>query len=345
MIAWIARKFKALRRRTPIWLADHSYIIHHCNTRIRESRLRRLSYPATRAQRAFSGDRLAIWMVDPRDGQSGGWADRLRGILSTWALCKQTGTRFGIWFKRPFALEEYLLPAAYDWRLREEELDREHARPLCYCGADAAHKRVPSIRYGVHHLRRGIARNAVSHVYSNMWPRREEFPLLYHELFRPAPRLEALIEQQAEAIGGSYVAVAFRFVQLLGDFKDGVASFPILPEAQREGLIVHCLEQLEQVRAENPQVKRVLVTADSSTFLARAAAEFDWVYVVAGDVAHIDALQYTAEQTTLKLFLDFYLLTRAQRVCLLVGPGMYRSGFSRTAARVGNVPFEQRIFR
>lgn len=43
---------------------------------------------------------------------------------------------------------------------------------------------------------------------------------LFQELFKPAPRLEQAISQCLQEIGGKYITVSFRFIGILGDFKD-----------------------------------------------------------------------------------------------------------------------------
>ena len=53
---------------------------------------------------------------------SGGWADRLKGILSTYALCRELGMDFRLFFRHPFRLETYLQPANYDWRIEADDV-------------------------------------------------------------------------------------------------------------------------------------------------------------------------------------------------------------------------------
>ncbi|MDR2602166.1 MAG: hypothetical protein LBC53_06915, partial [Spirochaetaceae bacterium] len=101
-------------------------------------------------------------------------------------------------------------------------------------------------------------------------------------------------------------------------------------------LINKCIEHLKEIYAENNGTK-VFVTSDSETFLAEAK-KFPFVYVIDGEVRHIDA-PGANNDAVLKVFLDFFVLSHSKKVYLVVDGKMYNSGFSQLAALVNNVPF------
>jgi hypothetical protein len=64
------------------------------------------------------------------------------------------------------------------------------------------------------------------------------------------------------------------------------------------------------------------------------------VSVIPGNVSHIgnDTVRYY--QYYEKTFLDFYIISQAQRVFLLRAKSMHNSGFPYAAARVGKRPYK-----
>ena len=111
----------------------------------------------------------------------------------------------------------------------------------------------------------------------------------------------------------------------------------------RNQLIDKSLEVVRRVAANHLGAK-VLVTADSMTFLERASQLPD-AYVIPGDVCHIAvADDSTPDDVHLKTFLDLMMISRAEKVYLGMGEGMYNSSFSRTGAMIGGKPFEVIFF-
>ena len=161
------------------------------------------------------------------------------------------------------------------------------------------------------------------------------FAELFGKLFKPAPRLQNLIDYHKEQIGGKYISISFRFTTLLGDFTDCTGA--ALPVAERQPLIEKCLHAISEIAKTAPSHDRILVTADSSTFLAQAAA-LSHVYVIPGKVGHID--YDNDDDVNMKTFLDFLLIADAEAVYLCKSGKMYKSAFAQTAAMVHNKPFE-----
>jgi hypothetical protein len=164
--------------------------------------------------------------------------------------------------------------------------------------------------------------------------------VLFHELFEPTPELEARLDYNAKQIGGEYIAVAFRFQQLLNDFKDD--GFPVLPELERSRLMDKNLQALRTIHANNPSF-HILVTSDSSSFLNYIANE-SYAYVAPGVIAHMQFPSGNEDKEThMKSFVDFFLLSRAKHVYAVKSAEMYPSEFHMYAAIMGGIPFE-RIF-
>ena len=62
----------------------------------------------------YSAPHRIIYMADDRMCSSGMF-DRLKGMVSLYALSKAQGKQFDIFHVNPFLLEDYLQPNSYNW--------------------------------------------------------------------------------------------------------------------------------------------------------------------------------------------------------------------------------------
>lgn len=298
-----------------------------------------LIHYSTDAPHATNQRKMIVCMVDGKRKQ-GGLADRLRGIVSTYYVCKQLGYDFRINFVHPFPLVDYLVPNTYNWRVTQEELcfNSNDAEPM-FCGSQATHVEPKFQELWI--KKRCRQAHKQLHVYTNAHILRhgDTFRQCFQELFRPSEALQAALDKQAEVLGTDYYAATFRFQQLLGDFKEE-AHFTILPPDEAQRLMDRCVEQIEKLHQRLPEKKTILVTSDSEHFLQYASSRLDYVYVVSGPLAHMDWTEDIPFETNLKSFLDFYMIGRAKRAYLFQTGKMYNSGFPRRAAQAGGVPFK-----
>jgi hypothetical protein len=283
--------------------------------------------------------KTVIFMADGKTG-CGGLSDRLRGIVSVYKICKELNVRFRINFTSPFNLTDYLLPNSYDWRILPDEIcfNPKYANP-CFIWDiyDCFHEKTAQEFWAGKFIKENYRQ---IHIYTNMMIAEEEYGVLFHELFKPAAELENLINYNLKRLGGGgeFISVAFRFLQLLGDFRETVGSHTILPDEEKKILVYKCLQHLHEIYSENTSGK-TLVTSDSISFLEEAK-KLPFVYVIPGDVRHIDIHQNIGRGADLKLFLDYFLLSYSKKVYLVAENQMHHtSGFSYRAALLNRVPF------
>ena len=74
---------------------------------------------------------LYVFMADGKMAH-GGLFDRLKGLVSIYAIAKIKSKRFAIYFKDPFSLDRFLEPNQYDWRAKDNEIiySYPHTRPI-----------------------------------------------------------------------------------------------------------------------------------------------------------------------------------------------------------------------
>ena len=271
-----------------------------------------------------------------------GLCDRFKGIVSLYQWCNKHKITFKIYFTTPFTLNKYLIPNRYNWAIESQD--------ICY-----NYKEV-SVNHCMYHslvfslikngtiftqsqkwLNKHLSKNYKQiHVYTNIYPQSNfEFGTLFQELFKPSPLLAQQLEHHCSQIGGKYCSISFRFVQLLGDFKD--CGGETLFKDARKNLIRKSIKVIYEIKEKNQNIKHILVTSDSSSFLS-LVAKISFVYVIEGKVGHIDF--DNSEETTIKTFLDFFMIAKAEKVYLAKSDKMYNSDFARRASMIYQKPFE-----
>lgn len=270
---------------------------------------------------------------------SGGLIDRLRGAVSVFLSCQETHRDFKLHFTHPFPLTDYLVPADYDWRVNAEEVSfdpRQTEIVVCDSQAGTLWEERHQRRYIENKLKHHPDRQI--HCYTNApYCYKLGFADAFRQLFKPAPTLSRHIDEVKAAIGGSYITVSARFCNLLDDFNEEVYGEP-LGHDEREALLDRCLSQLRLLKERHTE-ERIVVCSDSTTFLRRAS-ETCGAYSVPGNVSHIGNDSPHDYAYYEKTFLDFFVISQAAHVYLLLAEGMHRSGFPYAAALTGNRPYD-----
>lgn len=288
-----------------------------------------------------TGSHITIFVVDG-ELNHGGLSDRFNGIISTYAICKAQNIPFRIKWHYPFQLEDYIIPNQYDWILKSNEtyiLNRTSKIVITLND--------PKAKILFH-----LSKNKQNHVYTNMnllarieqkLERHYEWYQLFQELFKPNKKLEQLLAEHTKRIGESYIGIVFRFQQLLGDFNEG--TYPTLPIEKRQLLIRKCINTVKQIK-ERYKEYNILVTSDSISFLNIVKQE-DKVFIIPGKVVHITFSQNEDYDVYMKSFVDFFMLSKAQKVFSIITSEMIIDGhlfitsFPEYAAKAGNTQFER----
>lgn len=299
-----------------------------------------------RGEKKDNAHKTVVYMVLPETTFSGGLSDRLRGIVAIYKECKRKELPFRIVFE-PLHLEDYLQPNEYDWRISGDEICWD-TRKVYPCTLLTYHASTRN-RYQ-HWVQSTILKSYIRkpyeqiHVYSNMICRDREYGPLFHELFKPTKELQQQIDYHLDKLGGkqSYISCTFRFRQLLGDFKEGGDT---LPPDQREPYIERCINTVKALHGQYPG-KKILVTADSSTFLTElGSSALPYVYIMPGKVVHIGFTYDASHATYLKSFLDMYMLSLADTVYLVRDKLMYHSGFPYRSALLGGARYKEQALK
>ena len=273
--------------------------------------------------------------------KSGGLADRLRGVVSIYELCKEYDLDFKLIFNHPFEITKFLEPNIIDWRISKEELNYNTTVTDICCietiigskGEVQKQKRWFRKEFKKKYSEFHIRTNAKFSYYS-------DFSSLFHELFKLSSKLQASIDKQKELIGECYISTSFRFMNLLHDFSETCPIEQNLTLAERKELISQNIEQIKKLHKQYPN-KKILVNSDSTTFLKHAAI-LNYVYIIPGNITHIDGENVSNEYIIYeKTFLDFFMIANAEKIYLLRTGSMYDSGYPYAASKIYNKPFEK----
>lgn len=311
--------------------------------------LNRIALKSSTTAKPFPERPLYIAIIDGT-AKHGGMCDRFKGIITLYAYCKYNNLPFRIKYTYPFNLEDYLLPAEYDWTLKENEYtDNPKYCRILYMRKEYLARRLLKLKTmkQIHFYSNRDCLDYINQAYSSERESASYFKWgdLFHELFRPNQDLKNRIDQIKSELGDNYSAAVFRFQNLLGDFKE--YSFKAIDNQEgTKELIEKCVRSVRRIKAEIGE-GNLLVTSDSVTFL-KTVLQVEGVYVIPGTLMHMDGnkehikkeLQYEAH---IKSFLDFYVLSGAQKIYRIGTSYMYPSEFPVYAAKLQEVPFESII--
>ena len=279
------------------------------------------------------------WVVCMRDHYSvGGFTDFLASVLSFHAFSKDRHWTFKIFSPRDPTFGKILLPKT-DWALKEGELSfpvRGAKGVWLKIIGDIGHR---NNAYQYRYMRRELTgRHAQYHVYSNFAWDANRFGASFDELFEMAPALRADVERFSGILAADHrgwFSVSARFGEVLGDFKEPEAWRIRMSPKEQEELIISSLDQIGRIAKRHPG-RKFLVASDSRRFLDRAVEAFPDALALPGDIGHVELDK--GEAVCHKTVLDFMMIARAATSYLLLGTGMYDSGFPKRASQIGGHP-------
>ena len=240
----------------------------------------------------------------------------------------------------PFKLQDYLAPKSYDWIISEQDISYNTEQTAVVVLNDYQ----LDISLHRHYLDSKIRKNKGKqiHIYTNTYFLDNKFAASFSELFQPTTPLQAAIESNQKQIGNKYIAMVFRFQQLLGDFKED--GYKVLAKDEQNVLIKKCIDKVKELHTERHPDNKILVTSDSGRFLQEITKQLDFVRIIPGKVVHMDHTANAAFDTYMKSFEDMLLLSKADKIYLLQTGDMYHSGFAKRASMINNKEYEEIIF-
>ncbi|WP_455585080.1 hypothetical protein [Bacteroides sp.] len=255
-----------------------------------------------------------------------GLADRFKAIVGSYYIAKLNGFEFKIIFEYPFKLSYYLDYVSDSWIANKKDLSYSlrNSRILAYNGGG----RLPTLNKRVkqYHIYCYIGydileTNKVQN-YQELWGE------LFRELFKPTIILKQALNK-IPLKENDFISVHLRFVNALEQFEKN--QFNVLSNKMKEKLIQKCLNAVKKIIDQYPN-KKVVIFSDSITFLNKVKKELP-VIVLEGSVGHISFRN--TEDVVLKTFVDFYTMSKSEKVIRILTKEIYATVFSYYAALAG----------
>lgn len=319
---------------------NHSLYLWYVTRKDREKMIRKAISASYTDTSVKSNDEKVVICLFEGLVRSGGLADRFRGILSTFYVCKKLNLKFKLYYIYPFSLNNYVVPNLYDWTINEKDI--KHDIPsdsiiVLDTTEDSVFQKSKQEKYLMKHLRECVGQ---THVYTNAsFSYDKNYHILFNELFKPSDRLQNAIDNQLRLIGSRYVSVSCRFLDLLGDFNETYGYNICLLDSEKENLLISLLRKIEKIHSQNEGL-RVLINSDSRTFLNYVTQHTDYTYVIPGEITHIDNQKFDDNYEKYeKTFLDFFMIANADHIYTLKTGRMHNTGYPYAASFVYNKPY------
>lgn len=264
----------------------------------------------------------------------GGLVDRLKGIVSFYAIAKEIDADFKIYFKHPFQLETFLKPNEYNWLATESDLKFNPFQAIFLFLMDNFSfdwiKKIKKSKKQKFIIYANI--DYLDSIYPNLATEKlkENWSSLFQQLFTKSTLLKEELEKLN--LPEEYIAIHTRFTSLLGDFND--TSSRSISEKRKNEVLTLIKNQIEQIDSSLPKI----VFSDSITFLNYIKANSN-VVVLEGNPSHVDVKNSKSDDENLKTFIDFFVISEAKRIYLLRTNEMYNSAFSKYASFINNNKF------
>ena len=227
-------------------------------------------------------------------------------MFSTYYYCLKEGIDFKVVWPYPFHLQDYLEPNQVKWLIDGKAIshNKNEVAFRFFNSYSLMNNNETSFLKIMNTKKHEI------HVYSNITLHEEMYHIFFNDLFKPSKMLSDALQYNTDKIGGKYISVSFRFIGILGDFKDTYLKKELGAE-EKEKYISKCLDVICRLKTKHPNVPKILVTSDSRVFLEKASS-LAYVYIIPGTVVHIDGVNKNMEQNDLKVFLDMLMISKAE---------------------------------
>lgn len=267
---------------------------------------------------------------------TGGLADRLKGLLGIYAYCKLNNYVFKLVFDKPFELSRYLTPN-YNWLIDRKHVSKNifYSKPV-YLGKCSNDKQKELLAY----------KGKQMHVFLNsnwsMFIKEGSFKIgdLFDELFIPNSEIQKFIILSKQR-HGSWNCLVFRFQNLLDDFNEP-------QKLQHKNFILNDLEKTRLINLCYDFVKKeamdemLLITSDSKIFLENVKGTKNTI-IIPGNVIHMAHTSERDYTLHLKAFLDFLMISESKTIRSVGTNFMYPTNFPKLAAELREKSFERVI--
>ncbi len=259
-----------------------------------------------------------FFIVDP-ETVHGGLTDQLKAIVGLYYIARENRVAFHMIHRGYGDIREFLVPNRVDWSCELSDLDQDPRRTeefiYRYPWTELPVLESRRIQY---QCRKYYPRNILQSLDVPQW--NAVWHGLFHDLFRPSPYLQSLIDGDRGNLPERYNAVHVRFIDSLG-YAEKEKYNRVLPPPDRDRLIREVTGTIR--RLKDMSDLPFLVFSDSGLFLDSLGAEEGLIPMSS---AHVANLAFTDDNGARpRTYLDLYRMSRAGTVWSVTGV----EGFAR----------------
>lgn len=279
-------------------------------------------------------------------GYSGGFVDRLKGIISIYHLALKYNYKFKINFDHPFHLDLLLNQNKTQWKLQKSDLNWSiFNTKFIYAMDDVSHseKIIQEIKKGHRKIFIYTNLDLLYKLYLNDEDLTKKWGQTFNELFIPTTflREKLFIAERNLKLTLFSIAIHTRFTNLLGDFEDVTERF--IEENEREPLLSKNWEKIKEIHDFHNE-KQLIVFSDSRIFLDYINKKIEEeqkhnITVNPGQPIHSDREGGSLDGYS-KAIEDFILMSYCELVYLLKTGDMYNSSYSKYATYISDSKFK-----
>lgn len=273
---------------------------------------------------------IFYFVIDPKFKHHPGLADRLKAILGCYYIAKSNGYQFKI-IDLMDNLPSYLVPSKVNWIADTSELQYsiQSTKLIAYsASACKINCKLKKNKQYQCHIYRGD-----DLFFQNGEEYEKPFFTLFNEMFKPSVKIIKLLESVSLA-EKQYNAIHVRFVNALGTFES--SRYPTLSKEKANKLVTDCIEAIKKKihTDKNP----IVVFSDSKYFLEQVKRQTKAIVLSTDNIAHMSF--DNSEDALSKMYMDFFLISRAAKVYRLQSPELRPTNFSVYAAIAGGNSIE-----
>jgi len=253
----------------------------------------------------------------------GGLVDRLKGIITCYELSKRFNVEFKLLHNSPINLHEYLLPNQVNWVVQHNNKNFLTHRIKYFISDTNTQKFIDSCNNNKYNL---IYTNIELMPYLYGKRSDEEWRNNFWELFKISNKLIAKYEKVINR-KKPYITIHLRFGSLNGDY---IESFnKIWNQNEKNNFHILLMNRIDEIYKTYSM--SLFIATDSMEFRDKVLDKYD--YTFSSDVIPDS---FNLENS----LLDFYIISKSEKVIQLKIDQMYIGGFSKYASILYDIEYQ-----
>ena len=272
---------------------------------------------------------------------SGGFTDRLKGIITAYQLSKITRRKFKIIFNHPFKLTEIFDQNKINWKIDSQIEKKILSYAKYYDFIDETNpEKIKNNINNIMNDHNKVISIRINQDYSDYLSKdsNASWNDYYNHLFKLSEKSREILNQYSSEDWGKMIGVHCRFINLL---EDHIEQGNKLSNKDQNILINKVFLVLDEI-LKNCKNCKIFLCTDSKKFIDNIKNN----YTLNNQLVIIDGIPKHSEKNKIidndlnKIISDFFLLSECSKIISIVLDDMYPSGFPKYSAKLKNKDFQ-----